>query len=1150
MKRSLHTIILRVAIAVVSILAYSAFDASALPTSHYAKSSVLSSGKWVRVRVDKTGMQIITAAQLKNYGFSDISKVNVYGYGGRLISELLNDKQIDDLPIQPCIRTDRGIMFFGVNSVRWQRTSNSPRATTPTFYHEIHAYEDASYYYLSDRVADDVQIEKSAAVEPGAEIVNTFIERQLHEQELAYPTLGATGRQVLGEDFRTTTQRTFPFTLADNVGDVVKIETRFVARSSASSSYSVRAGGKTLGSSTIPGSADKNDYATGVKSNYTLSGIDNKLDVTVDFKASGQLYFANLDYIKVEYMRDLRLADGQLYFYVPSVSHSTVEISGCSAETRIWDVTDAAAPKEVEFTLSGDVARFGQENNIYREYVAFDASKVATAPVSAGSVANQDIHSLPTPDMLIIAPQPFIAQAERVAEMRRRVDGFVVHVLTPAQLYNEFSSGTRDVSAFRKALKMWYDRGDDNGHSIRYCLIFGRPTFDNKMVGSAKGGVERVPIWQKSPDRTSKQGFNATTRESHTSSYSTDDIIGMLEDTKGSTFSITAAKVNVSVGRMPVKTVAEATTAVDKLIKYVEQPVHGSWRNSILMIADDQNNGEHALQTNRFYDGVTADAVGASYDIERLMFDNYPIVPSSTGMTYPGPRARFQEKLAEGAMLMVYIGHGCATSLSHEGFFTWNDIISMNNSKLPIFFTFTCEFGPWEEENVTAAEEVWLNPTSGFIALLTTSRTVLISSNGTFTRMMGPGMLARDEKGNQKRLGDVYRLAKNKVTDDNKLRYTIIGDPALRFPGPQADAVVDKIDGVDLASAGENLPELKARGRAEVEGRIVDIDGNTDTSFNGTIELSLYDAEKVVTTLGNIDGEPVTYNDRTTRLFRCTARVDSGYWKTSVLLPVDIENNYSPGKIVLYAYSDKGLEANGHTDKFYVYGFDENAPEDIQGPEIKRFTLNSDAFRDGGAVSSTPLVLADLTDDSGINISSLGIGHSMSLTLDGKREYSDVANYFVPTNGDPTSGSISYLMPQIEPGDHTLDLQVWDNAGNSSKATLRFSVGAHGNTVIYGLTTDKNPASTSVVFMLTAEQPEPGTECILEVFDLSGRKIWSHTNTISGVADSNVQVKWDLRDSSGHRIPRGIYLYRATVKNSKGVVDSSTKKLAVTAAGA
>lgn len=1141
------------AIAIVCAFVLPAF-ARALPVSHYAASSRLASGKWVRVRVDKTGVQLITDAQLKNLGFSDPSKVNVYGYGGQLISEILDANQKDDLPPVPVMRTERGLMFFGVNSLKWTPTTSS-QTSEGKYWHEIHAYQDVSYYFLSD-----VPLEQAPALTelPAGEIsgepATTFTERLLHEQELTYPTVGFSGRQALGEDFRAQSVRSFPFALPGNTGADVDVTVRYVTRSSGGGcTFTPSFNGKSDKACQVAAIRNNDVYATGQKMKYKVHGAGENLDMRISFTSSGVLYFANLDFIEVEYERELRLTDDQLYFYMTRSSSTGVEVAGCGPATQIWDVTTPGNPQIVKFTLEGDKARFAKSGTGYREYVAFNPEKLSTQPAGAGAVANQDIHSLPVPDMLIITPAVFKAQAERVADMRRRVDKMVVHVLTPEELYNEFSSGTRDVSAFRKALKMWYDRGEEDGHSIRYCLIFGRPTYDNKMISaSIKNGVERVPIWQAPPLNDFWTWFGApygdSTSETHSNSFSTDDFIGMLDDTNASNYDMESAKIHVSVGRMPVKSAEEAKVVVDKLTKYVEEPDFGSWRNNVLLIADDQDQSVHVNQTQKIYNGIVADEVGDSYEIERLYFDNYPMVPTSTGMTYPGPKARFMEKLSEGVMLVSYVGHGAPTSLSHENFMTWNDLKSLSHKRLPFFFTFTCEFGPWEEEAVTAAEEVWLNPNSGFIGLISTSRTVLIRNNGNLTEVMAKGMLGREADGTRRRLGDIYRLGKNYIRDDNKLRFTIVGDPALQLPGPAGDVVVDSIGDVRIADQAADAPQLKALSKTKVSGHIARLDGSVDTDFNGVVELVLYDAEKVITTRGNGDNDSlITYNDRVSRLFKGTARVDSGYWSTEVMVPLEIENNYSPARITLYGYSDKGVEVNGHTDRLYVYGFDEDIADDTQGPDISRFTLNSDGFRDGGAVNSTPLVLADFSDPSGINISNIGIGHTMTLTLDGKTHLTDVATYYTPTPDDPTSGSVSYLMPQIDPGQHTLDFTVWDNAGNSSTRSISFTVGAHASTVIYGLTTDRNPATTSVTFSLTAEQPEPGTECRLDVYDLSGRKVWTYATNINSAADANINVTWNLQDGAGRRVPRGIYLYRATLSNSSGNVDSVTKKLAVAA---
>ena len=158
-------------------------------------------------------------------------------------------------------------------------------------------------------------------------------------------------------------------------------------------------------------------------------------------------------------------------------------------------------------------------------------------------------------------------------------------------------------------------------------------------------------------------------------------------------------------------------------------------------------------------------------------------------------------------------------------------------------------------------------------------------------------------------------------------------------------------------------------------------------------------------------------------------------------MPAEIENNYSPGLLHIYAFDNTGREASGATESFYVYGYDESAPIDVEGPEISRFVLNGDSFADGGVVNPSPVVLAAFSDPSGINVSEAGLGHRLSLCLDGKTYYDDLASYYLPAADDITAGSLTYPLTGLDAGAHTLELTVWDNANNSSSASLTFNVG-------------------------------------------------------------------------------------------------------------
>lgn len=59
--------------------------------------SVLSDGKWVKVKTTGKGIHKIPYDKLKSWGFARPEAVNVYGNGGYKLTELLDEIPVDDL---------------------------------------------------------------------------------------------------------------------------------------------------------------------------------------------------------------------------------------------------------------------------------------------------------------------------------------------------------------------------------------------------------------------------------------------------------------------------------------------------------------------------------------------------------------------------------------------------------------------------------------------------------------------------------------------------------------------------------------------------------------------------------------------------------------------------------------------------------------------------------------------------------------------------------------------------------------------------------------------------------------------------------------------------------------------------------------------
>lgn len=1118
--------------------------ASAANPAKYSKNSVLATGTWVKIDVSSKGLQTLSRQTLRNFGFSNPENVYVYGYGGRMIPEVLSVGLPDDLPPVPLTRgSDGSISFFATGNISVMSSTGSP---SMLYSHSINPYGDTSYYFLSDVKPETETSSVDLSDTEGLTVYDSSRQLLVHERDLAQAA--TSGREYLGEDFRSQRSQKFDFDLTDNVGEKASIRVRFGANTSgAASSIMVSANGSRLSATSsdrIPATSASDQYYQTTATTKEAPVDGNSLSVGIEYSQAGVVTTARLDWIEVEYTRNLVLRDGKLLFHVNTKSPGAYRISGASETTRVWDVTDPANIKEVSgaYDASSKSLTIAIRTRGFREFLAFEPDARGVSVSGRFKVANQDIHGLPTPHMVIISPEEYTAAAQRIADLHRTHDGMTVHILTPEKIYNEFSSGNADVSAFRKLLKMWYDRSSANPEDNRfgYCLLMGRPTYDQKMKNpeTLKAGYPRVLIWQ------SAGGLSEPT------SYCTDDFIGMLED-ETSARSMWIRQINVGIGRYPVAGVEDANTVADKLEAYMTAPDYGVWRNNVMSIADDGDSASHLNQAQKGIQRMLDSDAGAQYAYDRVYLDAFELKKTGTGLQFPDAKEKMLKKWEkEGTALISYIGHANPKEWSHEKLLTWEDITSMSCQHLPIVYAATCSFGKWDAESVSGAEVMVCNPAGGAIAMITPSRTVYIARNEYITNAISSEFFRRASDGLGQRLGDIVRLGKNNCSpkDDNMNRYHMMGDPALRMPVPRYTVAVDSIAGLPVAELQEDSPTVKARSNVRISGRIIDSDGST-VAFNGPVQYTLFDAEKSVTTNGwGKDGKESVYDDRSSKLATGSIDVRDGVWSTTILMPSEISNNYTPALITLYAYDEKaGHEANGSTDRLYVYGYDNSAADDTEGPEIESFVINSEAFTDGDVVHPSPVAMATFSDDSGINISDAGIGHKMSLTLDSDKVYDDLGNYFMPDTSQPGRGSIAYPLPELEPGEHSLKLTVWDNANNSSSASVSFKVGVNLKPELNEFTTFYDRDADRLDVRVITDRALCKLDCTLECFALDGTKVWNAERNIYSGKESSINYSWDLTDNNGNRLPRGIYILRTTVTSDDGMSQSESKKIAIPA---
>lgn len=1138
--------LVRIAICM-AVMACSTVVANAYDASYYTPNSKLASGTWVKVSVPESGIYQITADDARNWGLgSDLSQIHVFGYGGAPLSETMySTNYADDLPQVPVVRSGDRILFYGQGPVTWRSYSNyisqmqvqHPYATQGT------------YLVTNDSRFNDIDIKRADNQPIGTE-VTTYIERLYHEQDIINP--GETGRIFLGESFTSGKSQTFKFDLDGLVsGSDVRVFTHFTAKARGANSTIAHAyNGNTLPTTNmdqISAVSDvthehyNNSYSTKV---FQMDGTTD-LNYTISYSCAGNVMMARLNYITVNYERQLALKGGKLMFGLHNANTiRQYRLSGCGGNTHVWDITLPFSPIEMNTTMTDGTVAFTPVSDGRREFVAFDESTTCPHPELVGAVANQDIHGMETPDMIILAPSAYLEQANRVAALHEQVDGFRVLVLDHEKVFNEFSSGVHDAMAYRRLCKMFYDRGESSdGHRLGYLLLFGCGNYDNKLIGTSASSLNYPSLltWQSESSNTEN------------SSITTDDYFAILADGSGID---NRDQLSIAIGRMPVKSVSEARTVVNKLVKYVTTPDYGSWKNQVLMIADDENKGVHMEQSDSLIARARANG-GDNMIFNRVYIDAFNAVSQGGSRNYPDARSKMFTSLREGTLWWNYIGHASTQNWTGEGLMMRSDVeTQLYYRHLPVLYAATCEFSRFDNSVLSSGEHIFLNANGGAIAVLCPARLAFIEDNGRFGKALGKFIFSPDASGKPRRIGDMLRLAKNDDNDsysDNDRRFFVLGDPAMRLAYAPYSVQVETINGKPVGD-GQEKPVFKAREQMVFSGKIVDWTGDLATNFNGAIISTLFGPEQSVTTHGyssDGNGVPYTYVDRPNRLAINVDTVENGRFTVRVIIPSEVNNeydDYSPSLINLYAYdSNDTIEAKGSNSDFYIYGYEDEQVTDTIGPDIITMGLNEVPFIDGSDVNESPLLLATVSDESGVNFSSAGIGHSMTLTLDGTNSYNDLVSYYTPMFADQgTMGSISYQLNDLSPGLHSLRLRVWDVYSNVSEKTITFNVVNGLTPEIADVYASSNPASVETSFYVKHNRPDAIVNVTIEVYDLMGRMVWQTTQAGRSDMYTSTPVTWDLTDSGGRRVPRGIYVYRATISTDGVKEATKARKLAVT----
>ena len=1098
----------------------------------YAETSVLSAGEWFKLAVRQDGIHKITYADLQAMGLDpgtvDPANIRIYGNGGGMLPESLDLKRDDDLMENAIFVSGEEdgkfdqvdyILFYGQSPHRWKWDPGSQH-----FNHIQNIYSDVTAYFLTTSMGPGKRVAAGGQSSlPVTVSVGKFTDHAYHERD-RFNLINA-GRAWYGEvfDLKTTYDTNFVFPDIDLTSEAY-FKAYVAGKSTMTSTFRFYEGSSLIMTGAvngIPGSSDT--YARNYVGSTQFLPSSQNLTIRVEYQKPTSSSTGWLNYFELNVIRNLRFTGPQMAFRAPQAvapgSVGEFTLSNAGSAVRIWDVTDPANAVRIQADVNGSSQVFRVAHDTLKEFIAWDGQGFGTAEF-LGRVENQDLHSMKVPDMVIVSHERFLDQAERLAQFHRDTDDLDVEVVEVGKIYNEFSSGTQDVSAIRNMMKMLMDKSsDENG--LRYLLLFGDASFDYK--DRIRNNTNFVPTWQA--------------EESLTIVYSiaSDDYYGFL-DGPGDNL------LDIGIGRLPVETPEQARDAVDKIIHYATNTdvVMQDWRNVITFVADDEDANLHLNQAEEM--ALFLDTNYGSYNVDKIYVDAFPQLATAGGQRTPEVNRAINSSISKGTLVMNFTGHGGEVGWGHERFLEISDINSWKNQdRLPIFITATCEFSRYDDpERLSAGEMVFRNPKGGAIAMFTTARATFGGSNFNLNKVLFEVMFEKED-GENYRFGDLIRISKNKNgVNDNDKKFILLGDPALKLAYPKYNVKVDSVNGYPVTIEPDTLRALST---VVVTGEVTDEAGARLENFHGTLHSIVFDKPSVITTLNTDEtSRPAAFELQNNTLYKGKAQVENGMFSFSFIVPKDIAYNYGFGKISFYA-SNEQIDAHGYYRNLIIGGFDPDAGTDEEGPEVQLF-MNDEMFQSGGITDENPVMLAFVSDESGINTVGSGIGHDIVAVLDGNTDKPIILNDYYEAELDSyTRGTITYPFFDLSPGLHTLSLKVWDVFNNSGEAYLEFFVNPSGEFLVEHLYNYPNPFNQGTSFIFDHNQPETEFDVTVRIFNLVGQTVKNFETRMQPNGYRSTPIYWDGNDDSGGRIAKGAYIYRLTVRDDLGRVIEQSGKL-------
>ncbi|MPT30436.1 MAG: type IX secretion system sortase PorU [Chryseobacterium sp.] len=1140
----------------------------------------LKSGTFYKIKVNKSGIFKITKQFLQQNGINpngiNPKNFRIYGNGGLALPEYNQDGRYGALQEDAIqvVGEDDGVwndndyaLFYaqGPNGYNLFNTNNGKGFKRKEYRSDpsnnfVNIYDDYSYYFINFDLGPGKRVQTVDSTLPTTLITRYDDYQYINEEKFNLVKLG---RIWTGDAISGSREITFTTRSPMRASDAILFRTQTIGFNAQLARINIDVNGNSTEQSVV---GTDNNFDTekhfGTLTNQTGNSIKFKYTPNTSANPNGVFYF---DYAEVQYKEDLSYNDSQMNFRDFGIVEGSNSLYGFSVANasnieQIWDVSDVTNPKKVTNKNSqNSTFNFGylaSSINFNNEFTAFKNS-AAFEPSFVGRIDNQDLSALTNVDYLIITQPAYFSQAQRLATHHQSKNGYNAQIVDVNKIYNEFSSGGKDITAIRDFIT----KLNTPAHPLKYVLLIGDTSYDYK--NRIANNTDVIPSYQSESSADVKN------------SYVTDDYFVLTSKqtvSSNTTFNISQFLPDLPIGRLPADNVQEAKVMIDKTLAYYndlpgQTNPFGEWRMKMDYVADDDYEGAgtpagipgpfHYLVDYAITQNFTA-TNKPEYNIKKLYLDAFPAVTSAGGQRYPQVNQAITNDIGN-SLFLFYFGHGGINGWAQERVLTSTEVQGFNNfssvySRFPLVSTITCEFTLWDEPTTNSVGEQMIKHTTGGAAtLITSSRAISVDYGRKITPLFIKNLFKVNPTTDDfATIGDAHLAAKRDFfttsgygSDVNSLRVNFLGDPAMKLSRPKRLLQIDEIE--------TPVPnQIRALDFVKVKGRVLKANGTLDNTFKGRVVVNIFDKKIEKSTLNNDNVDPgsvpmvMKFTEEPSAIVKASGQVNDGNFSVEFYVPKDINYELGSGRILVYAENFEDKKASAY-DVFNnqiqtVGGINPDGINDSEAPLVNLY-MNNINFANGGITDQNPMLLACVRDNMGINSTGAGIGHDITFVLDGDVVNTTAINdYFISgdNNGckygdlqDYQKGSVTFPLKSLTPGEHQLTFKVWDINNNSTTSTLNFVVKdeADQKLVVNRLLNWPNPF-TNKTYVQFEHNCDDILDVNVQIYTITGKVVRTLSTSISaepflqGFRTPRQAIEWDGKDDFGDTVAKGTYIFK------------------------